>query len=147
MEENLMLAEAIRSTFSCKDVDIRSYSPLPLAYIGDAVYDLIIRSVVVEKGNRSANSLHRTTVKYVNAGAQAAMIEALLPCLTEEEQAVYHRGRNAKSYTTAKHAAIADYRKATGMEALLGYLYLKGELPRCLELVKAGFEAIQGGLK
>lgn len=146
MEENLKLAEAIRSVFSCKDVDIRSYSPLPLAYIGDAVYDLIIRSVVVEKGNRSANSLHRTTVKYVNAGAQAAMIEALLPSLTEEELSVYHRGRNAKSYTSAKNAAIGDYRKATGMEALLGYLYLNGELPRCLELVKQGLDAIHGGL-
>ena len=138
MEKNLMLAEEIRTLFACKNVDIRTYSPLTLAYIGDAVYDLIIRTMVVEKGNRSANALHRAAVKYVNAGAQADMMEVLLAELTEEEAAVYHRGRNAKSHTTAKNASVGDYRKATGFEALLGYLYLKGELERCLLLVKKG---------
>lgn len=144
MEENLMLAEEIRVLFDCKSVDIRSYSPLTLAYIGDAVYDLIIRTMVVEKGNRSANALHRASIKYVNAGAQAAMVEALLPKLTEEECAIYHRGRNAKSHTTAKNAKVVDYRKATGFEALLGFLYLNGELKRCLELVKLGLKAAEG---
>lgn len=142
MEESLKLAEEIRVLFGCKAIDIRTYSPLTLAYIGDAIYDLIIRTVVVERGNRSANALHKTTVKYVNAGTQSAMMEALLPVLTEEEVAVYHRGRNAKSYTTAKNASVADYRKATGMEALLGYLYLKGQTARCMELVKQGIAAI-----
>lgn len=144
MEESLMLADEIRKDFACKNVDIRSYSPLPLAYIGDAVYELIIRTVVVEKGNKSANALHKTTVRYVNAGAQAKIIEALSDILTEEESAVYHRGRNAKSYTVAKNASMADYRKATGMEALLGYLYLNGNLKRCLELVKIGLEKVYG---
>lgn len=143
MEKNLMLAEEIRALFEGKEVDIRTYSPLTLAYIGDAVYDLIIRTMVVEKGNRSANTLHRASVKYVNAGAQAAMMETLMPVLTEEESAVYHRGRNAKSHTTAKNAKVGDYRKATGFEALLGFLYLKGELERCLKLVKQGVEALQ----
>lgn len=144
MEESLMLADEIRKDFACKNVDIRSYSPLPLAYIGDAVYELIIRTVVVEKGNKSANALHKTTVRYVNAGAQAKIIEALSDILTEEESAVYHRGRNAKSYTVAKNASMADYRKATGMEALLGYLYLNGNLKRCLELVKIGLGKVYG---
>lgn len=142
METDVRLAEQIGALFGCDRVDIRTYSPLTLAYIGDAVYDLIIRTMVVEKGNRSANALHRAAVRYVNAGAQAHMIEAVLPELTEEETAVYHRGRNAKSHTMAKNASVADYRKATGMEALLGYLYLQGRLDRCLELVNLGIQAL-----
>lgn len=142
MEKSINLAEQLREYYDCKPVDVRSYSPLTLAYIGDSIYDVIIRTVVVERGNRSAQALHKSTIKYVNAGTQAAMIEALLPVLTEEEKAVYHRGRNAKSYTTAKNASVADYRKATGMEALMGYLYLTNRMERCLELIKQGVEAL-----
>lgn len=138
MEKDLMLAEEIRTFFDCKPVDIRTYSPLTLAYIGDAVYDLIIRTVIVEMGNRPANALHRTVIRYVNAGTQASMIEELQTELTEEETTVYHRGRNAKSHTMAKNATAADYRKATGMEALIGYLYLQGRLERCMQLVRTG---------
>ncbi len=138
MEKDLMLAEEIRTLFECKTVDIRTYSPLTLAYIGDAVYDLIIRTVIVEMGNRPANALHGMVIRYVNAGTQASMIEELQSVLTEEETAVYHRGRNAKSHTMAKNATADDYRKATGMEALIGYLYLQGRLERCLQLVKTG---------
>ena len=138
MEKSLELLEQIKEAFECKNVDVRAYSPLTLAYIGDAVYDVIIRTVVVERANRAANELHKRTVKYVNAGVQAAMIEALLEELTEEEEAVYKRGRNAKSYTSAKNASIQDYRKATGFEALIGFLYLTGQTGRILHLVKAG---------
>ena len=98
----------------------------------------MIRSVVVERANRSANDLHKKTTRYVKAPAQSAMIEALLPELTEEEEAVYRRGRNAKSYTTAKNASVADYRRATGFEALMGYLYLKGDYKRMIDLIRAG---------
>ncbi len=136
MEKDLMLAEEIRTLFECKTVDIRTYSPLTLAYIGDAVYDLIIRTVIVEMGNRPANALHRMVIRYVNAGTQASMIEELQSELTEEETAVYHRGRNAKSYTAAKNASIIEYRKATGMEALCGYLYLQGRQERMLYLIR-----------
>ena len=118
-------------------------SPLTLAYIGDAIYDLVIRTVVVERANRSANKLHKTVIRYVNAGTQARMITALEEELTEEETAVYHRGRNAKSYTSAKNASIADYRKATGLEALLGYLYLRGETDRLLMLVHRAFDKLE----
>lgn len=138
MEKSLEMLEQIKEAFECKNVDVRSYSPLTLAYIGDAVYDVIIRTVVVERANRAANELHKRTVKYVNAGVQAAMIEALLEELTEEEEAVYKRGRNAKSYTSAKNASIQDYRKATGFEALIGFLYLTGQTGRILHLVKTG---------
>ena len=134
------LLERIKTVFSCKEQDVRSYSPLALAYIGDAIYDLVIRSVVVERANRSANDLHKKTVKYVKAEAQATMIQAMAEELSEEEAAVYKRGRNAKSYTTAKNASMGDYRKATGYEALMGYLYLTGQTDRLLYLVHRGIE-------
>ena len=134
------MLEQIKSVFQCGTVDVRAYSPLTLAYIGDAIYELVIRTVVVERANRAANELHKRTVKYVQAGVQAAMIEAVLPELTEDEVAVYKRGRNAKSHTSAKNASIQDYRKATGFEALMGYLYLSGQTERMLYLIQTGVE-------
>ena len=86
MEESLTILEAIKRDFDCKDVDIRTYSPLTLAYIGDAIYDLVIRTIVVERGNRSANHLHKKTVTYVNARVQAKMMDVLEEELTEEER-------------------------------------------------------------
>lgn len=130
----------ILDTFGIKQQDIRTYSPLTLAYIGDGVYDLVIRSIVVGKGNTGANMLHKATSSLVKAKAQSELIEALLPDLTEEEEAVYKRGRNAHSPTMAKNASMSDYRRATGFEALMGYLYLKNEFARMLELVKTGLE-------
>lgn len=120
--------------------DIRSYSPLTLAYIGDGVYDLVIRSLVVGRGNTSANQLHHRTSGVVKAKAQSDLVETLLPDLTEEEAAVYRRGRNAKSPTMAKNASMADYRRATGFEALMGYLYLTDAFERLVELVQLGLE-------
>ena len=142
MEESLSLSSRIRELFGLKEVDMKAYSPLTLAYIGDAVYELVIRTMVVEKGNRQASQLHRLTTSYVKAQAQAAMIEALEPELTEEELAIYKRGRNAKSYTSAKNASILDYRKATGLETLIGYLYLSGREERVLFLIKEGISRI-----
>lgn len=142
MEESISLLDLIKQSFELKEVDIRAYSPLTLAYIGDCVYDLVIRTVVVERGNEPANKLHKKTVTYVKAQTQAAMIEALSPYLTEEEEAVYRRGRNAKSYTSAKNASIGDYRKATGMEALVGYLYLTRQEARIMELIKTGLKEL-----
>ena len=92
MEESINLLEQIRSRFQCKEVDLRTYSPLTMAYIGDAIYDLVIRTVVVERGNRSANNLHRQTTQFVKAGTQARMIEALADLLTEEEAEIYRWG-------------------------------------------------------
>lgn len=139
LQERDML-QAILSTFSGKKQDIRTYSPLTLAYVGDAVYDLIIRTVVVERANRPANELHRITVKYVSANAQSKIVQALMEDLTEEEQSVYRRGKNSKPHTTAKNASVADYMKATGFEAVIGYLYLTDQMARVLELVKSGIE-------
>ena len=128
----------LKEVFSLPEQDIRSYSPLTLAYIGDGVYDLVIRTILVERGNCAVNRLHRKASSLVKAQAQSEMIGRLLEHLTGEEEAVYRRGRNAHSPTMAKHATMADYRRATGFEALIGYLYLKEETGRMLELIRIG---------
>lgn len=130
----------ILASFPGKQQDIRSYSPLALAYIGDAVYDLIIRTVVVGRANRPVNELHRTVVKYVSASAQSRIVQALMESFTEEERSVYRRGKNSKPHTTAKNASVADYLKATGFEAVIGHLYLTDRMDRALELVRTGLE-------
>lgn len=132
----------LKEQFEIADVDVRTYSPLTLAYIGDGIYDLIIRSLVVAKGNTRAGELHKRTSQIVKAKTQAEMIEVLLPFLTEEEADIYRRGRNAKSPTMAKNATMSDYRKATGFEALMGYLYVKDEFGRIVELVKTGITSM-----
>lgn len=132
----------IRAEFDIADVDIRTYSPLVLAYIGDGVFDLVVRSVVVGKGNTNVNQMHRRTSQVVKAHTQAMMAEALKDCLTEEEQNIYRRGRNANSPTMAKNATMADYRRATGFEALIGYLYLTDNFLRILELTKLAAEKL-----
>lgn len=132
----------IKEQFGIKEVDIKTYSPLTLAYIGDGIYDLIIRSIVVGRGNTRANELHHKTSHIVKAHTQAEMAEKLLPHLTEEENSIYRRGRNAKSPTMAKNATMSDYRKATGFEALMGYLYLTDQFERIIELVKIGIREL-----
>ena len=143
MEESISLLKKIKECFDCKEQDINSYSPLTLAYIGDDVYDLIVRTVVVERGNRAANGLHKTTSNLVKALTQAQLVEAIMEQLTDQEKSVYRRGRNAKSYSSAKIASIGDYRKATGLEALMGYLYLTDQMDRVLQLMKEGFALLQ----
>ena len=135
METNLI---QLKELFHLEDQDLRSYSPLTLAYIGDGVYELIIRTILVKKGNCPVNRLHKKASSLVKAGAQSAIMEVIEEKLTPEELSVYRRGRNAHSPTMAKHATMADYRRATGFEALMGYLYLKGDYTRLLELVRMG---------
>ncbi len=127
----------IMEQFELNTVDVKTYSPLTLAYIGDEIYDLIIRTVIVGRGNTKPANLHRAASALVKAHAQSQMMHTIEPMLNEEEADIYRRGRNAKSATMAKNASMSDYRRATGFEALMGYLYLKDELPRILELVKA----------
>ena len=135
METNLI---QLKELFHLEDQDLRSYSPLTLAYIGDGVYELIIRTILVKKGNCPVNRLHKKASSLVKAGAQSAIMEVIEEKLTPEELSVYRRGRNAHSPTMAKHATMADYRRATGFEALLGYLYLKEDYTRMLTLVRMG---------
>ena len=135
----------MHEVFQMEEVDINSYSPLTLAYIGDCIYDLIIKSLVINKGNKQVNKLHKETSSFVQASTQSLMMRAMQECLTEEEHAVYKRGRNAKSVSPAKNQSITDYRRATGFEALLGYLYLKKEWKRMLDLVKIGLASLEKG--
>ncbi|MFQ6818961.1 MAG: Mini-ribonuclease 3 [Blautia sp.] len=128
----------LRELFGLKDPDIRSYSPLMLAYIGDGVYELVIRTILVKKGNCPVNRIHRKASSLVKASAQSAIMEKIEEHLTQEEHDIYRRGRNAHSPTMAKHATMADYRRATGFEALMGYLYLKEEYTRMLTLIRMG---------
>lgn len=138
MEESLKIYSKIREVFQMGEVDVKTYSPLTLAFIGDCIFDLTIRSYVVAQGNRGVESLHKSKSRIVKASAQAQMIDRIYNRLTPEEQEVYRRGRNAKSHTAAKNASVIDYRKATGLEALCGYLYLQDQLERILELIKLG---------
>ena len=140
MEESLSLLTKLKQQFQCEEVDIRTYSPLTLAFLGDCIFDLVIRTVIVERGNRAADSLHKQKSEIVKASAQSSMVEAILEDLTEMELTVYRRGRNAKSYTSAKNASISDYRRATGFEALMGYLYLTNQEDRMIELIKTSME-------
>ena len=130
----------LREVFGLENTDIRTYSPLTLAYIGDGIYELIIRTILVEKGNTQVNKLHQRASRLVKASAQSEMVESLKQYLTEEEMAVFKRGRNAKSFTTAKNATISDYRRATGFAALMGSLYLTEQWERMLELIRIGIE-------
>ena len=126
----------IKEQFHLPDVDIKSYSPLALAYIGDSIFALIIRTIVVGKGNTKASQLHKRTSQVVKASAQSQMVEKLLPLMTPEEETIYKRGRNAKSPTMAKNATMAEYRRATGLEALMGFLYLDNQFERIVELIQ-----------
>lgn len=119
------------------------YSPLTLAYIGDAIYEIYIRTMIVTRANAPVHLLHEKSSALVRAGKQSEIVGILEPLFTEKERQVYHRGRNAKAYTKAKNAGILEYRRATGLEAVMGYLYLKGDLDRIRELLAAslGVEA------
>ncbi|MFI3200383.1 MAG: Mini-ribonuclease 3 [Eubacteriales bacterium] len=143
MEKSVDFIDSIRSQFDCRENDIKTYSPLVLAYIGDGVYELVIRTILIENGNCAPNTLHKIATKYVNAKTQAKLITRLQEELTDEEMIIYRRGRNAKSHTSAKNASITDYRKATGLEALIGYLYLTNQQDRMLTLIQLGLEVME----
>ena len=135
--------DQIREVLGLPETDVDSYSPLVLAYMGDCVYDLIIKSMVVSRGNKQVHRLHEETSSYVQASAQSRMMRAMQPHLTEEEHAIYRRGRNTRSVSAAKNQTITDYRRATGFEALLGYLFLKKRYARLMELVKIGLDSLE----
>lgn len=139
-EQSADLMEAMEKLMVLQKADPRTYSPLVLAYIGDAVYELVIRTKVVNHGSIQVNKLSKRTMSLVKAQAQAQMIRLLQEELTDEEMAVFKRGRNAKSVTASKNASVIDYRTATGLEALIGYLYLDGRYVRMVELIRKGLE-------
>lgn len=131
-----------REALKLEPVDICSYSPLALAYIGDAVYELVIRTKVMNQGSRQVNKMHKVSASLVKAATQAGLYKVLEQELTKEEMAVYKRGRNSRPVTSAKNATMIDYRMATGFEALMGYLYLTQQFERLIELISHGLEKI-----
>lgn len=128
--------KGIAEHFPLTEKELRGYSSLGLAYIGDCIFELFVRTMVVTKGNDQANHYHQKTIGYVNAAAQTEMMEIIKPLLTDEEKAVFRRGKNAKSLSPAKNQSSHDYHIATGFEALMGYLYLSGQMERLEELIR-----------
>ena len=147
MEEGLKgFLTGLESGFAASDdenvsaEDLRLVPVLSLAYLGDTVFDLYMRTVAVRVKRCNPTDAHRFATRYVKAAAQARMAEHIEPLLTDEELAVYRRGRNAKNASLAKNATVGDYRKATGFETLLGWLYLSGDTDRILWLCKESFD-------
>lgn len=141
MEESVgSLLTGMRREFELGEQDISSYSPLVLAYIGDAVYEVVIRTMLIHQGNQQVQKLHKKATNYVKAAGQAAVTDSIFDMFTEQELAVFKRARNAKQHTTPKNGDIGDYHKATGFEAVVGYLYLTKQEDRMLKLIKLGIE-------
>lgn len=148
MEEgvnNTSLLDKIKDLFATGEQDINTYSPLVLAYIGDCIYELVVRSIFVCEVNEQVQKLHKKTTAYVKAATQSSIITAIMEDLTEDEKSVYKRARNSKQHTTPKNGSLGDYHKATGFEAVMGYLYLTDKEDRMLMLLKKGFEMIKDG--
>lgn len=137
--------ELLDQHFKIEAFKANTYSPVTLAYIGDSIYDLVVRTVIMSKGNKAVGKMHKEASKYVNAKAQAKMYYAVEGVLTEEEKAAFRRGRNAKQGSTPKNADLNTYKHATGMEAVLGFLYLNQDLNRIMFLISLGLEAIDEG--
>lgn len=137
MEEIL---DYLLKPFNIERKEAKEFSPLVLAYIGDAVYELIVRSILVSMGNRPVNKLNKDATSLVKAGAQSEIIKLISDKLSEEEYTVFKRGRNSSPHTMAKNASMTDYKYATGFEALIGFLYLDNRCDRALELVKLGID-------
>ncbi|MBG9987470.1 Mini-ribonuclease 3 [Aerococcaceae bacterium DSM 111176] len=130
-----------------KQVNYQQLNGAALAYLGDAVYEQAIRHYILTTGHTNPNQLHKSAVKFVGAKGQARIIKHWIDqdnVLTDEEIAVYKRGRNHKANTKAKNASIQDYRQATGFEALIGWLYLSGKTDRLELLIEEGIQLIEG---
>lgn len=126
--------ELIKRINCNNDKKILMYSPTQLAYVGDSVYELLVRSYIINNHDYNPNEMHRHAVRFVKAKAQADFVKKLDYIFSEEEKRIVKRGRNAKITSSPKHADLVDYRYATGFEALFGYLYLNNEIDRLMML-------------
>jgi ribonuclease-3 family protein len=143
LQEVLMLKSFLEGNFNVNSVDKRElnqYSPLVLAYVGDAVYEVFVRTMLVSNRHIPVHGLHKMSIGFVKAKAQSDTIHRILDLLTPEEQDVVRRGRNAKSGTIPKNADVTDYKYATGFEALIGYVYLSGNTDRLMEILQLTLE-------
>lgn len=151
MEESLSMSESmemdsldicgfIEESFGMEKPDFRTMSPLNFAFIGDCIFDLVVRTIYVSKGTTSVNKLHKKCADHVRAEAQMRMFKLIEEELNEEELLMAKKGRNAKIHSAARNATLREYRYATGFETLVGFLYMKGEMKRVVELMKIGIE-------
>ena len=131
--------DEIITRFGLEKKDIRTYSPVALAYIGDTIYDLIVRSHIMGEGSTSVNNMNKKAAAKVSAVSQSAAYDRIEPLLSDAERDILRRGKNAHKKTSAKNASIADYHKSTGLEALIGYLYMTGQIERIYELMEELF--------
>ena len=143
MEKGINYAQ-VADAFGLKGRPAGEYSPLTLAYLGDAVYELYIRSIVTGRADTSADKLTKRGAALCNASAQSAIIRLIEPELSEDEASAFRRGKNARPHSVAKGASLSDYHRATGLEALCGYLYLSGRSERLLQLLRKGIDGFEG---
>lgn len=136
------MEESIIKAFDIKQRDVKTYSPLTLAYIGDAVYELVIRTLLVSVSERTTKEYTKRAAEYSMAPTQCFMIKSLLPDLSDEEKAAYRRGKNASPAHVAKSGTPQDYYEATALESLIGWLYVQDKEDRIYELIKLGMERI-----
>ena len=150
MSEESNMSEDINNViggeYPIKKGDVNLFSPLVFAYVGDAVFELYVRTLLLSQGNAPVHKLHKRSIAFVKAKAQSDTIHRLMPVLSAEEQDIVRRGRNAKSGTIPKNADVTEYKYATGFETLLGYLYVKGDYTRLLELLKMSVQQNQNGI-
>ncbi len=130
--------EILEQQLKLKPFKTNTYSPIALAYIGDSIYDLVIRTWVLSQGAKAVGRIHKEVSGYVNANAQAQIYHRISDQLSDAEIAAFKRGRNAKSGSTPKNADLKTYKTATGFEAVLGYLYMEGQMARIIELIRMG---------
>lgn len=135
--------KAFFDEFNIGDFDAGQFPPLDLAYVGDCAYELTIRTLLLSQGATSVDKLNKKASNLAKAVTQAKMITSIFDSLTEEEQNIYKRGRNAKSYSTAKNATLGEYHKATGFECLIGYLYLSRKYERMYEIIHMAFDSLE----
>ena len=136
----------ILTPFSSKTLnqdELRSLNPIKLAYVGDAIYELYIRTYILDKFNLKIKDINKKCITYVKATAQAQIVNHIIPMLNEEEQSIIKKGRNAPIHSYPKNTSIIEYKMATGYEALLGYLYLDGNTERIEEIITAGINFIE----
>lgn len=141
MEESLELIDILKKGMNIREINAEEASPLVLAYIGDAVYEVVVRTLVISESTASVNKLNKMACGLVKAHSQAEIMKNLE--LEEEELVIFKRGRNAKTVSMAKNASMSDYRTATGFEALIGYLYLSGKTARMFELIRQGLNSFR----
>lgn len=135
--------ERVLTEFKIAPEEAHLYSPLVLAYVGDAVYEVFVRTLLVSESNAPVNKLHKKSISYVKAKSQSDILHRIFDSLSQDEQEIVRRGRNAKSGTIPKNADVTEYKYATGFESLIGYIYLKRDFSRLTEVLRMSVSGVE----